>query len=88
VRPAVRSACALLGLDPLFVANEGKLLAVVAPDAAGLALEVLRRHPLGADAAMVGEVTGEGKGRVSLEKRTGGIQVVEMLSGGQLPRIC
>jgi hydrogenase expression/formation protein HypE len=88
VKPAVAGACALLGLNPLYVANEGKLLAVVAPEAAGQALELLRGHPLGRDAAVIGEVTGAGAGRFSLSLTDGGTRIVEMLSGGQLPRIC
>ena len=88
VKPAVRSACAILGIDPLYVANEGKLLAFVSSDAAARAVELLRSHPLGADAAIIGEVSAVGPGRVSLATRTGGVRVVEMLSGGLLPRIC
>jgi hydrogenase expression/formation protein HypE len=88
VKPAVRSACAVLGVDPLFVANEGKLVAFVAAESAQRALETLRRHPLGRDASLVGEVTARGTGRISLDAREGGLKVLEMLSGGQLPRIC
>jgi hydrogenase expression/formation protein HypE len=88
VRPAVRSACAILGLDPLHVANEGKLLAFVAGDAAERALALLRRHPLGAAAEIIGEVTGTGNGRIALETTAGAVRVVDMLSGEQLPRIC
>lgn len=84
----VRGVCALLGLDPLYVANEGKLLAIVAPDAAERVLERMRRHPLGADAAIIGEVTASGGGRVRMETLVGGLRAVEMLSGEQLPRIC
>jgi len=88
VRPSVGAACALLGLNPLYVANEGKLLALVAPEAAARAVELLRSHPLGRDAAVIGEVTAAGPGRVALELLDGGVRIVEMLSGGQLPRIC
>jgi len=88
VKPAVRGACSILGLDPHYVANEGKMLVFVAPESAERAVAILRRNPLGIDAAVIGEVTGKGTGRVSLEASSGGIRVVEMLSGGQLPRIC
>jgi len=87
VKPAVRSLCAILGVDPLYVANEGKLLAFVAQDAADRALALLRRHPLGGGAAIIGEVA-PGAGRVSLRASDGAVRVVEMLSGAQLPRIC
>lgn len=85
---AVRGACEILGLDPLYVANEGKCLAVVAPEAAEAALDALRSHPLGRDAAVIGEVVEEHPGRVVLESRIGGERVVDLLSGEQLPRIC
>ena len=88
ISPAVAGACAILGLDPLFVANEGKLLAVVAPDGAEAALAVMRRHPEGADAAIIGEVSGSGAGRLSLHTAIGGKRSIEMLAGEQLPRIC
>jgi hydrogenase expression/formation protein HypE len=87
VRAAVRGACAILGLDPLFVANEGKLLAVVAPEAAEQLLAIMRRHPLGQEAAIIGEVA-EGLGRVTMRTAIGGRRAVEMLAGEQLPRIC
>ncbi len=88
VRDAVRGACAILGLDPLFVANEGKLLAVVAPEAAADVLAAMRRHPAGTEAAVIGEVVGEGNGRVVMTTLIGGRRSIEMLSGEQLPRIC
>ena len=84
----VRGACELLGLDPLYVANEGKCLAIVAPEAAERALEVLRAHALGREAAIIGEVVAEHPGRVMMRSRVGGVRVVDMLSGEQLPRIC
>jgi hydrogenase expression/formation protein HypE len=84
----VRGACEILGLDPLYVANEGKCLALVAPEVADRALEVVRAHPLGREAAIVGEVVAEHPGRVMLRSRVGGVRVVDMLSGEQLPRIC
>jgi hydrogenase expression/formation protein HypE len=88
VAEQVRGACEILGLDPLYVANEGKFLAVVAPEAAGAALAALRAHPLGREAALVGEVVADHPGRVFLRSRIGGTRIVDMLSGEQLPRIC
>ena len=85
---AVRGVCAILGLDPLYVANEGKLLAVVAPLAAERVLERMRQHPFGRDAAIIGEVTADAAGRVQMETVVGGMRGVEMLAGEQLPRIC
>jgi hydrogenase expression/formation protein HypE len=88
VRPEVRGACEILGLDPLYVANEGKLVAVVAPEHAAAALAALRAHPLGAAAAMIGKVRTTPAGMVFLRTVTGGTRVVDMLAGDQLPRIC
>lgn len=85
---AVRGACEILGLDPLYVANEGKLLAIVAREAADAALAALRAHPLGRQAAVIGEVVAEPRRRVILRSRIGGTRVVDMISGEQLPRIC
>jgi len=84
----VRGACEILGFDPLYVANEGKLLAVVARHRAEEALALLRAHPLGREAARIGEVVADHPGRVLARSRIGGLRVVEMLSGEQLPRIC
>ena len=88
VSPAVAGACAILGLDPLFVANEGKLLAFVAPEAAEQALQILRRHEYGKGAAIIGEVTSANRGKVRLQTAIGGLRAIEMLAGEQLPRIC
>jgi len=88
VHEPVRAACELLGLDPLYVANEGKLLAIVAREVADEALAVLRTDPLGAEAAIVGEVVDELAGHVQLRGAIGGSRIVDMLSGEQLPRIC
>jgi len=88
VRPAVAAACEILGIDPLYVANEGKLVAVVAPEAADAALAALRRHPLGAEAVLVGEVRAEPEGMVVLDTALGGSRIVDMLVGDPLPRIC
>ncbi len=88
IRPEVKGACELLGLDPLYVANEGKLVAIVPPEETGTALEALRQHPDGKQAAVVGEVTDGSAGRVTLRSSIGGERVVSLLSGQQLPRIC
>ncbi|HRI57681.1 MAG TPA: AIR synthase-related protein, partial [Anaerolineae bacterium] len=85
---AVRGACEILGLDPLYVANEGKCLAIVAPEAAEAVLAAMQADPLGREAAIIGEVVAEHAGRVMLRSRIGGTRVVDMLSGEQLPRIC
>lgn len=84
----VRGACEILGLDPLYVANEGKCLAIVAREAAGAVLEAMRAHPLGREAALIGEVVEDHPGKVFLRSRIGGQRVVDMISGEQLPRIC
>jgi hydrogenase expression/formation protein HypE len=84
----VRGACEILGLDPLYVANEGKCLAIVAGEAAEGVLAAMREHPLGREAAIIGEVAAEHPGRVIMRSRIGGSRVVDMLSGEQLPRIC
>jgi len=88
VNPAVRGVCAILGLDPLFVANEGKLLAFVAADAAERVLARIRQHSLGKQAAIIGHVSPGDAGRVRMETSIGGLRAVEMLAGEQLPRIC
>ncbi|NTU81361.1 MAG: hydrogenase expression/formation protein HypE [Chloroflexales bacterium] len=88
VRPAVRGACEILGLDPLTIANEGKLLAVVAPEGADDALAAMRAHPLGRDAAVIGEVRAEPVAMVFLRTDIGGTRVLDMLVGDPLPRIC
>lgn len=88
VRPEVVGACDLLGIDPLYVANEGKLMAVVPPAEAPAALAALRSHPLGAAAAVVGEITREPARTVVLRTAFGGQRIVDMLVGDPLPRIC
>ncbi|HEY7156850.1 MAG TPA: hydrogenase expression/formation protein HypE [Gemmataceae bacterium] len=88
IRPEVRGACEMLGLDPLYVANEGKLIAVVPPEDAGRVLGALRAQPLGKNAAIIGEVVEEHSGMVILRSLVGGERVVTMLAGEQLPRIC
>jgi hydrogenase expression/formation protein HypE len=84
----VRAACEILGLDPLYVANEGKLLAVVPADEAEKILETMRKNPLGKEACIIGEITGNHCGFVLLKTTIGGKRVVDMLAGEQLPRIC
>jgi hydrogenase expression/formation protein HypE len=84
----VKGACEILGMDPLYVANEGKLLAVVPVNAASAVLATMRVHSLGTEAAIIGEVTSNHPGFVTMKTRVGGTRVVDMLSGEQLPRIC
>lgn len=88
VRPAVAAACEMLGFDPLVVANEGRLIAFVPPDEAEAALEALRAHPLGRDAARIGVTTADHPGMVLLRTGIGGRRVVDMPLGELLPRIC
>jgi hydrogenase expression/formation protein HypE len=84
----VEAACEMLGLDPLYVANEGILVAFVAADRSDAALAALRAHPLGAAAARIGTVEADHAGMVVLRTAIGGMRVVDMLPGDQLPRIC
>jgi hydrogenase expression/formation protein HypE len=88
VDEAVRGACELLGLDPLYVANEGRLLAVVPSEAADAVLAAMRTHPSGREAAIIGEVVADHPGLVVMRSRIGGERVIDLLSGEQLPRIC
>jgi hydrogenase expression/formation protein HypE len=88
VREPVRAACELLGLDPLFVANEGKLVAFVPPGAAGRVLEAMRATPEGRDAAVIGEAVSTHPGLVLLKTEIGGTRVVDLPFHEQLPRIC
>ena len=88
VRPEVAGACEILGIDPLYVANEGKLVAVVSDDAAPAALAALQAHPLGAEAALVGTIRDDPLGLVLLDTALGGSRIVDMLVGDPLPRIC
>jgi len=88
VREAVRGACEMLGLDPLYVANEGKLIAIVNNSEAEKVLEAMRRHPLARDAQMIGRVTKQDSAPVTIRTAYGTNRIVDMLSGDQLPRIC
>ena len=88
VKPAVAAACELLGLDPLYVANEGKLVAICPSGDAERLLAAMRMHPLGAEAAIIGEVVADEHGFVQMETAFGGSRVVDWLAGEQLPRIC
>ena len=88
IKPDVAALCELLGFDPLYIANEGKLIAVISPDHADAMLAVLRADPLGKDACIIGEVVQSPTGRVILKTRIGGTRIVDMLTGEQLPRIC
>ena len=88
VRPVVAAACELLGLDPLNVANEGKLVAIADPTAAEALLAVMRAHPLGREAAVIGEVTADDHRFVQMTTSFGGGRIVDWLAGEQLPRIC
>ncbi|MEV4442534.1 hydrogenase expression/formation protein HypE [Streptomyces sp. NPDC049577] len=88
VPEAVAAACGFLGLDPLYVANEGRLLAFVPPGHADAVLDAMRRHPQGAGAAVIGECVAEHPGTVVARTRFGGTRVVDLPLGEQLPRIC
>ena len=88
VSEEVRGACEILGFDPLYVANEGKLLAFVSPTTAGTVLAAMQSHPIGKNAVIIGEVVADHSGMVIMKTHVGGTRVVDMLSGEQLPRIC
>lgn len=88
VHEGVRGACELLGLDPLYVANEGKLVAIVPAETARDVVAAMRRHPLGAEAAVIGSVTASHPGLVTMRTAFGTTRIVDMLAGDQLPRIC
>ena len=88
IRPEVHGACELLGLDPLYVANEGKLVAFCAAGDAETLVEIMRQDPLGREAAIIGEVIEDAQNFVQLETRFGGARIVDWLAGEQLPRIC
>jgi hydrogenase expression/formation protein HypE len=88
LRQEVRGACEILGLDPLYVANEGKVVIAVAPESADAALQALRAHPLGQEAALIGHITADHPSRAVLQTPLGARRILDMLVGEQLPRIC
>jgi len=88
VREDVRGACEILGFDPLYVANEGRFICILPAPEAERALRVMRAHPLGAEACLIGQATEDASGLVTMRSRIGASRVVDMLSGEQLPRIC
>ena len=88
IQDNVRGVCELLGLDPLYIANEGKLVAIVRNEAKDKVLSCMRKHPLGTNAEIIGEVVEKSEGMVCLVTRIGGTRIVDMLTGEQLPRIC
>ncbi len=88
VRQEVKGLCEILGLDPLYIANEGKVIMVVAPDAVQDLVRTLKIHPLGENASIIGEVTAQHPSKVVLKSDFGGKRVIDMLTGEQLPRIC
>ncbi len=88
IREQVRGACEILGLDPLYVANEGKLVAIIGPGTESQILQAMRGHPLGSEAQVIGTVRGEHPGLVTMRTLLGTTRIVDMLAGDQLPRIC
>lgn len=88
MREEVKGACEMLGLDPLYVANEGKLIAIVDAETADAVLSTMHRHPLGREAQIIGRVTDSNPGLVTMRTRLGTTRIVDMLAGDQLPRIC
>ena len=87
-REGVEGACELLGLDPLYLANEGKLIAIVASEDADKVLACMKENPYGRDAAVIGSVVADNPGRVFMKTGVGGTRIIDMLAGEQLPRIC
>jgi hydrogenase expression/formation protein HypE len=88
VKAEVAGLCELLGLDPLYLANEGKLIAFIAPEDADAVLRAMQKDPYGREAVIIGEATAEHPGKVFMDTRIGGTRIVDMLAGEQLPRIC
>ncbi|MFA4990980.1 MAG: hydrogenase expression/formation protein HypE [Candidatus Omnitrophota bacterium] len=88
VRSSVRALCEILGFDPLYMANEGKVVAIVSPESAMGVLNKMKKHPLGRSCGIIGEVTGDKGGGVYMKTRIGGARILDMLTGEQLPRIC
>jgi hydrogenase expression/formation protein HypE len=88
VKPEVKSVCELMGFDPLYIANEGKLLAIAPKNDASKILAAMKTDPYGKEAVIIGEVVSENSGMVLMKTKIGGVRIVDMLSGEQLPRIC
>jgi hydrogenase expression/formation protein HypE len=88
VHESVLGACEILGLDPLYIANEGKLIAIVGPEDAEKVLNCMKAHPYGTEAAIIGRVVSQDRGRVFMRTGVGGTRILDMLAGEQLPRIC
>ena len=88
VKPAVVGACEMLGFDPLYIANEGKLLAVVSPEDADMVLVAMRKSQYGQEAAVIGQVEAEPAGRLLLKTALGATRIIDVLAGELLPRIC
>ncbi|MCW8996687.1 MAG: hydrogenase expression/formation protein HypE [Psychromonas sp.] len=88
IRDSVQAACNLLGLDPLIIANEGKLIAIVPQQESAAVLKAMQQHPLGRDSAIIGQVLDKNHGKVTLETRIGSLRIIDMPLGEQLPRIC
>lgn len=88
IKDEVNALCEILGFDPLYLANEGKVVIITSKDTADSVLHQMQKHPLGRDACIIGEITRENKGRVSLKTSIGGTRIIDMLTGDQLPRIC
>jgi hydrogenase expression/formation protein HypE len=88
VSPEVRGACEVLGLDPLYIANEGKLLVILPGDEADAVLRKMREHPLGSKACVIGRLTREHPGVVRMTTGIGSSRIIDVLTGEQLPRIC
>jgi hydrogenase expression/formation protein HypE len=88
MREEVSGVCELLGFDPLYIANEGKLLCFVAPDDAEKVLATMRANEFGKEASIIGRVVADSPAKVSMKTPIGGIRIVDMLAGEQLPRIC
>lgn len=88
ISTSVKAVCEILGLDPMYIANEGKVLIIVDPAQADKTLRILRKNNYGKEACVIGEVVEEPKGKVYLETMIGGLRMIDMLAGEQLPRIC
>ncbi|MCX7971586.1 MAG: AIR synthase-related protein, partial [Negativicutes bacterium] len=88
VRPEVQAVCEILGFDPLYLANEGKMLVVVEHVFTEQVLNIMNDHPYGREARVIGRVTAQPVGQVGLRTAVGGIRLLDMLAGDQLPRIC